>query len=461
MTDLFQKDILQTIALCASSCGIKELSNYSVSLWESLKYEILNPQEEDLAEEALLALQAIASKLSHRLNSSNQTTALARYLRPIIKECNEQLQEPQQKLAKPAGQILSSLSKASAVALFLVTKAVIPSLLTLFQAAETISKKRALLEVFDQIFDSAVTVQTLNDAIVDDIDMQNPLGPFKDRFFDLACQALMSTSLEEISYRVTAMKLLLRLCSLYHYLEENEIGMVVQYLDGIILLEDPNGRDDVRKEAIQGLVDISRIRPNLIMNISFPEFMARLPDSDSTTKCDYLVILEGLARLSVERTISETLIRRLLSKLDLVIQHNGSSAYLHAILSTLLYVLSQRSIVEDPSINFYFEKIVVCQISRVVLSSTGKAPLTALNEDSAIDLLGRLVNMIIRGAPADKQKLVSLQVYSLFTEKSIFTPIPQREDSSNSQRMTMIISTWLMAAIRPGVSYWHVCPANV
>lgn len=443
---------MQAISSCASSYGVQQLSNHAITLWDSLKYEILNPQEEDLAEEALLALQAIACKLSYHLTSSSQTTALARYLRPIIKECNEQLQEPQQKLAKPAGQILSSLSKASTVALFLVTKALIPFLLTLYQAAETISKKRALLEVLNEIFDSAITVHTLRKTSVDDVEVQNPLGAFKDRLFELASQALMSTTAEEISFRVVAMRLLLRLCSLHHYLEENEIGMVVQYLDGIVLLEDSNGRDEVRKEAIQGLVDISKTKPSLIMNISFPEFMARLPDSDSVTNSDYMVVLEGLARLSFERTISETLIRRLLSKLDLITQNNVSSAYPHAILSTLLYILNQNSPIEDPSVSFYLEKIVIGQISRVALSTTGKAPLTALNEDPAIDTLGRLVNIIIRSAPVDKQHFISLHVYSLFLDNSLFTPIPQRQDLPKEQRITMVLSTWLMAGVRPGVS---------
>lgn len=443
---------MQTIALCASSYGVEQLSNHAITLWDSLKYEILNPQEEDLAQEALLALQAIAFKLSYRLTSTNQTTALARYLRPITKECNEQLQEPQHKLAKPAGQILSSLSKASVTALYLVTKAVMPFLLTLYQAAETISKKRALLEVLNNIFESAIAVHTLSNILVGDAEIQNPLGAFKDRLFELASQALMSTTAEEVSFRVVAMRLLLHLCSLPNYLEENEIGMVVQYLDGLALSEDSSGRDDVRKEAIHGLADISKIRPNLIMNLSFPEFMARLPESNTATNSDYMVVLEGLARLSVEKTISETLIRRLLSKLDLVMQNNDSSTYPHAILSTLLYVLSKRSLIGDPSVEFYLEKIVIGQTSRVVLSSMGKAPLTALNEDLAMDTLGRLVNTVVRATPLDKQRLMSLNIYSLFTDKSIFTPIPQRQDSPKQQRITMVLSTWLMAGIRPGVS---------
>lgn len=443
-----KKDVLQTIASCATSYGVTQLSNYSVTLWDSLKYEILNVQEEDLADEALAALQAIASRLSHGLTSFDQPSPLAIYLRPITKECNEQLQEPQHKQAKPAGQILSSLSRASPIALYLVVRAVMPSILTIYQAAESILKQRALLEVLIQIFDSAIAIQDTGSSSSLPKDILNPLELFKDRFFMLASQALMSTAAEEVSFRVMATRALLRLCSLRNFLQENEAGMIVQYLDEIILLEDSNGRDDLKNEAIKALVEISKIKPNLIMSITFPAFMARLPDYSPSDQRSYLVMLEGLARLSVERTISETLIRRLLSKLDLVLENDGSSAYARAILSTLYYVLSQRNLAADSSINTYYEKIVVGLINRVVSASMGQRPTTALNDELALETLGRLANLIVRALDQEKQQSVGLQIYSLFADKGAFLSIPDRPDSPRMQRMTMILSTWLMAGIR-------------
>lgn len=444
--------MLQTVASCATSYGVTQLSNYSIPLWDSLKYEILNAQEGDLAAEALVALQAIASKLSCGLTSSNQSSPLASYLRPITKECNEQLQEPQHKQAKPAGQILSSLSRASPIALYFIAREVIPSIITIYQAAESIPKQRALLEVLIQIFDSAIAIQGASSNPLLPIDIQNPLELFKDRLFMLASQALMSTSTEEVSFRIMAARALLRLCSLLNYLQENEAGMIVQYLDEIMLTENSNGRDDLKFEAIKALVEISKIKPNLIMNITFPAFLAKLPDYSPSDQRSYLVILEGLARLSVERTISETLIRRLLSKLNIVLENDESSTFTRAILSTLYYVLSQRNLVADPSINTYYEKIVVGLISRVVSASMGQRPTTALNDELTLETLGRLANLIVRALDQEQQQSVGLQIYSLFADKGSFLPIPDRQDSPKVQRMTMILSTWLMAGIRRTVS---------
>ena len=428
------------------------MSKYATTLWDSLKYEILNVQEEDLAEEALIALRAIATKLSQGLSSSDPKTALARYLWPITKECNEQLQEPQHKQAKPAGQILSSLASASPISLHLIVKAVVPPLLTLIQDADSIAKQRALFEVLVQIFDSAITIPEDQCARNPGADIYKPLEPFKDRFFELSSQALMSTAPEEVSFRVVALRLLLRLCTLPTYLQNNEIGMVVQYLDEIVLLEEVNGRDDLKNEAIKALVHLSKIKPHLIMDITFPAFMARLPDFSIPDKRDYLITLEGLAQLSTEKAISDTLIRRLLNKLDVVIQHEESFAYSQAILSTLHYVLSQRDLTQDPNLGAYHEKIVVGLVSRVALACVGSERTSALTNESILQTLGRLVNKIVRALDEHKQKSVGIQIYSLFTGEPHFAPVPYRRNVPKAQRSTMILSTFLMAGIGKGVS---------
>ena len=325
--------------------------------------------------------------------------------------------------------------------------------MTLYQDAGSVAKQRALLEVFVQILDSAIAVYGTPRIPAPVTQVENPLGPFKERLLELVSQALMSSAPDEISFRVIALKALLRLCLLRKYLQDNEMGIAVQYLNEIVLLEDPTGKDDLKREAIQALVEISRIKPNLIMDITFPAFMAKLPDSSPSSDPDYVLTLEGLAQLSVERYVADTLIRRLLNRLDVVLQNGGSSAYPQAILSTLHYVLRQRDLQEDPNLSFYHEKMVVDLTGRVVLASIGKAPTTALNEAPTLHILGRLVMMIVRALDEHKQKSVALQVYSLFVEEADFVPVPFRSNIPKTQMATMIISTSLMAGVRHSVGY--------
>ena len=428
------------------------MSKYAITLWDSLKYEILNVQEEDLAEEALNALRAIAVSLSDGSTSSDPKTALARYIQPIMKECNEQLQEPQHKQAKAVGQIMSSLASASTIALYLVVKAVMPPILTLIQDADNLAKQRSLLEALTQLLDSAISLSGGSDTKTLASSISHPLEPFKDRLVELCSQILMSTAPGEVSFRIVALRALLRLCTLPEYLQDNEIGMAIQYFDEIVLLEDASGRNDLRNEAIRALVQISKIKPHLIMSISFPAFMAKLPDSSPTDNREYIITLEGLAQLSTEKSISDTLVRRLLNKLDVILQDNESSGYAQAIISTLHYVLSQRDLPHDPNLGFYHQKIVVGLVSRAVLACAGHEQTPSLMNESVLEMLGRLANKITRALDEHGQQSVGLQIYSLFTDEPQFSPIPYRRDAPQAQRSTMILSTFLMAGVGAGVS---------
>ncbi|KAL8663798.1 MAG: hypothetical protein Q9202_003612 [Teloschistes flavicans] len=442
-----KKDVLQTLTSCVSSYGVTAVSNYSVTLWDCLKYEILNVQEEDLAEEALITLQAIATRLGKGLDSTSQTTYLATYLKPIMAESNKQLQEPQHKQAKPIGQILGSLGTSSSSAFLLIVKAIVPALLTLYQDADSIASQKSLLEVLVQICNAAVALDQMSDAKLSFSGVEHPLSSFKDRLFELFSQALMGTASEEVTFRIVALQGLLRLCQIGNYLQKSEVGMVVQYLDEIVLTADVGGRDDVRNEAVEALVTISKIKPHLIMDITFPAFMARLPDQSSGDQDSYIITLEGLARLSVERSISDTLIRRLLNKLETVLSSTGPAKYAQALLSTIDYVLSRRDLSADPNLGSYHEKIVVSFVSRAALASVNSGP-PMLTEPSTLEILGRLIGRIIRALDEHKRKSVALETYTFFLEpEAPFHAVLYGQDVPEKRRFTLILSTWILASV--------------
>ena len=425
------------------------MSRYSITIWETLKFEILNAQEEFLSDLSLQALQGIAKRLSEGVTEASPQLPLAQFLKPITKECNEQLQEPQQKQAKPSQHIIGSLSAASAVSLTLIVQTVVAPLLTIYQEADGITKQRALLETLAVMFDSAISVfgewsthglQTI---------LGNPLLEFKDQFSEIFGQALMGTAKEELSFRVSALKGFLRLSTLRDYFQDNEIGLFVQYLDEILLNEESTGRDDLKKEAIAALAETSKYKPRLIMDITFPAFVAALPDSDDGTSSNYLSTLDILAQISVEKDIFETLVRRLLSKLTVLLQKDepGSAAYPRAILMTILYVMSQRQMDQDPNLRFYYDKIVVGFCQSVAASASGKAKNRILNDATVLDTLGRLSNLIVRSISKEQQDEVAANVYTLFTPADEFSPLPFAQSASEDHQRTMIVSTYLIAGL--------------
>ena len=188
------------------------------------------------------------------------------------------------------------------------------------------------------------------------------------------------------------------------------------------------------------------------MDITFPAFLSRLPDSSPDDKTDYLITLEALAQLSVEKSISDILVRRLINRLDVILQAGGSLAYPQAVLSTLIFVLSRRDLKTDTNLGFYHEKLVVNLAHRVAHGSIDLARSTALNEEGTLGILGRLINLVVRALDDHKQSSVALQVYTLFADDTLWKPVPYRSVVPGAQRMTMILSTSLMAAIKPEVS---------
>lgn len=432
---------------CIHSYDPDTVSRYSITIWDVLKFEILNAQEEFLSEASLQALQGIAQRLSEGVTQVSQDLPLAQYLRPITKECNEQLQEPQQKQAKPAQQILKHLSSASVIAFTLIVQTVVTPIFTVYQEADGIAKQRALLETLTVLFESATKIFGEWTTRGGEVSLENPLIEFRDQFSGILGQALMGAAKDEVSFRATALKGFLRLSTLRDFFQDNEIGLFVQYLDEILLKEESTVRDDLKKEAIAALAEISKHKPGLIIDITFPAFVATLPDQDEGTDSRYLPTLETLAQISVERDIFETLFRRLFSKLSILLQKEqpGSASYPRAILVTLLYVMQQRKMDQDPSVDLYYDKVVVGLCRSVAAAAVGKSKNRILGDATVLDTLGRLCNLLVRSVSIEKQQEVAENVYSLFSDD--LAPIPFNQSTSADQERTIIISTYLLAGI--------------
>lgn len=433
------------------------MARYSISIWDCLKFEILSAQEEVLADESLRVLREMASRLSQIQSSALKQSPLAQYLKPITNDCNEQLREPQQKQAKPARQILSSLSSASPAAFSLVIQSVVEPLLTVYQDADGIAKQREVLESFVSLFESAVTVLgtwgTRTSAELSD----DPLSLFKDRVMEIFSQALMGSPKEEASFRVTALRGYLQLSVLKGFLQDNEIGLFVQYLNEILLTEDPTRRD-LRKEAIAASAEISKSKPGLIMDITFPALISALPDSDTAKDSNHVFVLESLAQISIEKDVFETLVRRLLSKLDALLSptNTSTSGYSRAILATIVYAMERKGLENDPNVDFYYDKIVCNLCRKAALAAMTDTSSIALRDPSVLDTLGKLCNLILRSASRSKQDEACQQVYGLYAREDGFVPVLFSAETTSFQRQTMILSTYILAGLPKdaiGLSY--------
>jgi len=235
------------MAACALSYGPSIMAKHFSSLWDAIKFEVLNSSDDELATDALSTMQAIAASLSYGLVDVPQPAAAqSRYLKAIVNETLELLKEPQQKQAKPAGQIVASVAKAGVVSFAYIVKSTFPTLLTVYDDSEDLTKQRAMLEVLNQIFNSTAVVYGEWGEMEPYPALENPLLEFKEKLFDIYSRALMGVNKEEVGFRTVALKGLGMLSKVRKLLADNEIGMVVQYLDEVILEREEESRQELK-----------------------------------------------------------------------------------------------------------------------------------------------------------------------------------------------------------------------
>lgn len=440
---------MNAVVACIESYDTNTVSRYSIQVWDAVKFEILNVQEDFLSEMSLHVLKVIVKRLSEHTTQVSQEMPLAHFLKPIIQECNERLREPQAKQAKPAREIIRHVSSASIPAFILVIQSVVAPLFTIYQEADSIAKQRAFLETYVTLLDSAIDLYgTWADKGFTQ-QFENPLTAFQDQFTEVFSQALMGAAKEEISFRQTALQGLLRLSTLRNFFQDNEIGLFVQYLDEILLKEEVVGSGALKKDAVSALAELSRYKSNIIMEITLPAFMATLPDQDDGTDLKYITTLDTLAQISGQRNIFETLVRRLLNKLDLLLQGDSSHPrYVRIILLTIIHAMEKkRDDAQNFSLDSYYDRIVVGLSRRAALAST-KDSSRILRDVSVLDTLGRLCTLIVRNISRENEDQVAQNIYTLFTaETDAFQPVPFSQTSNQNKKRTMILSTHLLAGL--------------
>lgn len=440
---------MNALIACIKSYDTNTVSRYSIQVWDAVKFEILNVQEDFLSEMSLNVLKAIVKRLSEHATQVSQEMPLAHFLKPIIQECNGQLREPQAKQAKPAREIIRHVSSASIPAFILVIQSTVAPLFTIYQEADSIAKQRAFLETYVTLLDSAIDLYgTWTDKSFTQ-QFENPLTAFQDQFTEVFSQALMGSAKEEISFRQTALQGLLRLSTLRNFFQDNEIGLFVQYLDEILLKEEVVGSGALKKDAVSALAELSRYKSNIIMEITLPAFMATLPDQDDGTDLKYITTLDTLAQISVQRNIFETLVRRLLNKFDLLLHGDSSHPrYARIILLTIIHAMEKKpDDAQNFSLDSYYDRIVVGLSKRAAEASTNDSS-KILRDVSVLDTLGRLCTLIVRSISREKQDHVAENIYTLFTTGTdAFKPVPFSQTSDQSQKRTMILSTHLLAGL--------------
>ncbi|KAF1821166.1 ARM repeat-containing protein [Dissoconium aciculare CBS 342.82] len=375
-----KRDSVQAIQACALTYGVNTINLYSVTLWDALKFEVLNVQEEDIAEEALKALAAIAVKVAQSEGPLNA------YLRPIIKECNEHLEDAPTKQSAAAGRILYTVTKASPLVADKITKGVLPALFGLYQGSNSITKRRGLLEVYGEILGAFQDMQRL-DVTFDSA----PLRATSGDALEAAIQALAKAPKIEVSFRLTALKILTQLTCIPAVLHEKDIDRAVGTITNLILLERVDGHGDITTEAVDNLTKLAAYVPEIVRNKAIPAFMVELPDIPRDHG-SHAPVLEAFAHLSAEQQVFDTVALRIKNKLNAARYQNAPRRYQRDLMLAMLYIFTfgspaqENGVVRDTYFTEYVEPLIA-QLQNA-LPSESDAVMT--------EVLGRLTNIVLR-----------------------------------------------------------------
>jgi DNA repair/transcription protein MET18/MMS19 len=430
---------------------------YAVTLWDALKFEILNVQEEDLAEKSLEGLRSIAQQLS-----KGTPAQLQAYLQPIAKECNEHLEDAPTKQSQATGRILQSLVSASPQAANFLITAIIPNIFTLYNTADSMAKRRGLFEVLAKIIRSdiavfgewrstkewreAESVQTSGEPTLATSLPENAFSRFSGQALTIMTNGLSTAPVKEVSFRLTMLDGLLQLAKLRQLLSDDVVASIIRLFYEVLITEESYGKDEIKTAAMNGLVEIAHQKPQLVIDEAFPAFMAKIPDKDEEGLTAYVPVLEAFAKLAMEEKIFQTVVLRLRNKINAAIHQSASSSYLVALLSALFYAFSKGAFPpKTVPVESYYEDVV-----RPLLLHSADAKTTESNpftDDSVLDLIGRICNVIIRSLPAADHQTVAMNIYSIYRNQAANTLPPFVEGTAQQQRL-MILNAHLLASFR-------------
>ena len=400
-------------------------------MWDALKFEVLAAQEDDLAVEALKALGLIAASFSTGLEGP-----LNAYLRPIIKECNEHLEDAPTKQSQSAGRILHAVSSAAPVVADRIAKGVLPTLFELFKSSQSISKRRGLLEVFNDVVKAYIETTAAGDTLV----MEGLQAHSGDAFVALL-QALLNAPKPEVSFRLVSLDGLVKLTAIRDLLPQADVERAVESITEIVLHEHLDGHGDIRAEAIDALTKMAYTAPYAVRDKAMPAFVAELPDVPQDD-ASYVPVLEALAKLSSAKEAFDTIVLRLKNRHTAARQQGASKTYQQALLMAILYAFTHGSPAVDDGVirSSYFS-----DYAEPLLRQIQETP--AAEWDAAeLEIIGLICNTLLRS------QISHFQSTSYNTTVQWLSP-PAKEGTTAQDTIRAIapFSIYYYAAIRPEV----------
>lgn len=493
-----KNEALSTIIACIDNYDPASVAPLWKEIWDGLKFEVLHGTEEISQSLTLEALRSLARSLENLSEENsddhnNETTStknqvqidtgndghdhdhdhddhdhdhdhdhkhenkkspvssLDAYISAIIAETKDQMIDTTNKKSLACATLVAGIAHASPSIFKTLSEATLKPSLENSSKSITLTAQKHLLKITQTFIESAKELSSHPST------PSNILLSFKDSFIVFFTRSLMNVAKTEPEVRVLAVKNISLIISVQGYLDEEEIGLFVQYFDDIILSE--NDTPILTDSILDTLVQITKSHEQIILSISYPFFLSKLPDSDTQDEKEnpkrkndndengkseedddtdiaespHILIskvLRSLANMAVSRTVFEVLYVRLINKLDIILPQS-SEKYPLAIFSTMAAVL--RTVLDNHSQDsiFYHKKLVPLLISKFVANNhTDPLTVSSLSNIHVITSASLCILYIVKALPQESQSEFASDLFSLFLLQNKSKLVPSSFDFS-------------------------------
>ncbi|OWB55448.1 hypothetical protein B5S28_g1320 [[Candida] boidinii] len=474
-SSIVKSDVLETINLCIQSYKLETVENYWISLWNSLKFEILHKelainenlndlityysQSENEDERTIPLILSSFQNLCARYNAEeHDESSLKDYIILIIDELSKNLVKPDDSKSKQSTIILASIASTNLDVSNLVISRTFPVFLSYLIANDSdapseqkilnIRQQRSLIINVSFFLDAYYKLFNLDNIKLENIQQNYSIFKFKDEILSLIQQTLVSSSTVEITLRCLSIKLIAKTFQLRQFLDLNEKTLLLEILTDI-LLNDNNL--NTNNQTITTLQIISKSNATLILDITLPKLLIHLPDTDvDTDTAENMIIdttndnnqhtkekiLELILSFCNSKEIIDSILIRLLNKFETIINSNSSTYYSRLILLIISKILNKLNEPENENSNListndylkkFLPRFLYLSLNSIIIDSKSNI----YRDPISIDYVARIVSDIIGHSDLSLHQDILTQSFNLFilnnvseTEKLISNSLP-------------------------------------
>ncbi|RPD59070.1 ARM repeat-containing protein [Lentinus tigrinus ALCF2SS1-7] len=470
-----KKDTLDTLDVCLPVYGPTVAREFARKMWNTLKLEIFQPTDNVTEEKALkttqVLIQTIYSATPAEKTDDAEIEGLAK---EACEECIQILRQPEKSQAKHAIKVLCAfMSTTPSVSRFTLARAV-PHFVKLFLDPDELPNRAPTLRLLADLIEAA-RESTSQDLEVLPDEGSVPLSSYKDEVVGILTVGLKTPA--SAYPAIDALKSMVRTPGL---LTDEELGFVVHNVNEV--LQKDEDESDLSDVSLDLLCTISAVAPSHVSDNTLPMLFSALPDRAPPRDADaerikYWRTLASLKKLCTQPDLFETLVVRLVTKLDLlcvpatpaeqaVDDLEPAAAYAHSILKTLADVLSAKIELGHTDVVKYIDRLVPRLYNLFIYSAleAEERPMVA-TDPRLLAVTAQIVTLITQTLTAARQETFVKAVFAAYIDGDVselaqgiqkipagkkFSPL--EASASTYQRNLLVLFSAAVVALRKEVS---------